>query len=101
MAMEVRNTPIHDMDCFIKECVRFFHNRRLEGHLSFFFCIHFFTQHVNIALQCALASIIERKIALTRHACSKLVVTIKSHDLHACDIIKKVVGEISSQHDND
>jgi hypothetical protein len=58
MAMEVHGAPEHDMDCFIKEFVRLYHDRRLRGHLSLFFHIQFFRQHVNIALQCALASII-------------------------------------------
>ncbi len=42
----------------------------------------------------------ERKIALTNDACSKLHITIKSHDLHANDI-KKVAGEITSYHKRD
>jgi hypothetical protein len=42
------------MDHFIKECDRFFHNRQSKGHLSLFFCIQIFKQHVNIAFQCAL-----------------------------------------------
>jgi hypothetical protein len=33
MAMEVHDVPKHDMDCFIKECACFFHNRRSRGHL--------------------------------------------------------------------
>ncbi len=27
MAMEVHGAPKHDMDCFIRECARLFHNR--------------------------------------------------------------------------
>jgi hypothetical protein len=27
MAMEVHGAPKHDMDCFIKDCVRLFHDR--------------------------------------------------------------------------
>jgi len=27
MAMEVHNAPLHDMDHFISQCVRFFHDR--------------------------------------------------------------------------
>ncbi len=42
MAMEVHNAPMCDMDHFIKECVRFFHDRQLGGHLSMSFCIQFF-----------------------------------------------------------
>jgi hypothetical protein len=48
MAMDVHDAPRHDMDHFIKECVRFFHNRRLKGHLSLSFCIQFFKQCVSI-----------------------------------------------------
>jgi hypothetical protein len=32
----------------------------------------------------------------TRNVHSRLAITIKFHDLHACDIIRKVMGEISS-----
>jgi hypothetical protein len=39
MAMKVHNTPRCDMDHFIKEHARFFHNKRLRGHLSLSFCI--------------------------------------------------------------
>jgi hypothetical protein len=39
-----------DMDCFIRECVRIFHDRRSKGHLSLYFCIQYFKQHVSIAL---------------------------------------------------
>jgi hypothetical protein len=42
MAMEVHGTLEHDMDLFIKECVRFFHDRWSGGHLSLSFCIQFF-----------------------------------------------------------
>ncbi len=64
MAMEMHNTLKHDMDCFIRECVRFFHDKQFEDHLSLFFCIQFFRQRVSIALQRALTSAIKRKIAL-------------------------------------
>jgi len=57
------------------------------------FCIQFFRQHVNIAFQHALASVIKRKITLVGDVCSKHPITIKSHDLHASDI-RKVVDEI-------
>jgi hypothetical protein len=33
MAMEVHDTPRHDMNHFIKECVHLFHNRYSRGHL--------------------------------------------------------------------
>jgi hypothetical protein len=42
MAMEVHNALGCDMDCFIKECARLFHDRQLRGHLSLSFCIEFF-----------------------------------------------------------
>jgi len=37
MAMEVHNTPMRGMDCFIKKCVHLFHDRRSGGHLSLSF----------------------------------------------------------------
>jgi hypothetical protein len=49
MAMEVHNALGHDMDRFIKECVRFFHNRWSKGHLSLFLRIQVF-KHVSINL---------------------------------------------------
>ncbi len=40
MTMEVHDTPKHDMDHFIRECVRLFHDRQSRGgHLFLFFCI--------------------------------------------------------------
>jgi hypothetical protein len=48
MAMELHNTPEHDMDYFIKKCARLFHDKQSRGHLSLSFCIQFFKQHVNI-----------------------------------------------------
>ncbi len=62
MAMEVHDTLGHDMDCFIKECVHLFHDRRSGGDLSLSFYIQYFKQCVSIAFKCALASAIERKI---------------------------------------
>jgi len=50
------------------------------------FCIEFFRQCVNIALQHAFASAIERKIALAGDACSRPLIIIRFHDLHADDI---------------
>jgi hypothetical protein len=32
MAMEVHGTPERDMDCFIRECACFFHDRQSRGH---------------------------------------------------------------------
>ncbi len=95
MAMKVHNTPEHDMDPFIKECARLFHDKQLGGHLSLSFCIQFFKQHVSITLQHALNSVIERKIALMVDACSRLAIIIRSHNLHASDI-RGALGEITS-----
>ncbi len=64
------------------------------------FCIQFFRQRVSIALQRALTFAIERKIALVSDACSKPLITIRSHDLHADDI-RGVVGEIIYYHKKD
>jgi hypothetical protein len=41
IAMEVHDAPGRDMDCFIMECVRLFHDRQSRGHLSLSFCIQF------------------------------------------------------------
>jgi len=48
MAMKVHGTPRHDMDPFIREHARLFHDRQLKSHLSLLFCIQFFMQRVNI-----------------------------------------------------
>ncbi len=37
MAMEVHGTLGCDMDYFIRESIRLFHDRQLRGHLSLFF----------------------------------------------------------------
>jgi hypothetical protein len=79
MAMEVHHAL--GMDCFIRECVRLFHDIQLGGHLSLSFCIQFFKQHVSIAFQCALTSGIERKIVLVGDACCRPPITIRSHNL--------------------
>jgi hypothetical protein len=39
MVMKVHDTFKRDMDNFIRECVRFFHDKRLGGHLFLSFCI--------------------------------------------------------------
>jgi hypothetical protein len=39
MAMEVHDTPGHDMDCMFKERAHLFHDRQSRGHLSLSFCI--------------------------------------------------------------
>jgi hypothetical protein len=100
MAMEVHDTHERDMDYFIRECVHLFHNKRSGGHLSLYFCIQFFRQLVSIAFECALVFAIERKITLARDACSRPPITIKSHNLHACDI-RGPMGEIVSYHKRD
>ncbi len=48
MAMEVHNTPMCDMDHFIKECAHLFHDRQSESNLSLYFCIKFFRQRISI-----------------------------------------------------
>jgi hypothetical protein len=94
MAMEVHGALGHGMDHFIRERARLFLNRRLGGHLSLFFCIHFFKQCVSIVLQRALASTIERKITLANDVCSRPPTINRFHDLHVGDI-RGVVGEKS------
>ncbi len=51
MDMEVHGTPKHDMHYFTRECVRFFHDRRLGDHLSLSICTQFFKHCVSIAFQ--------------------------------------------------
>jgi hypothetical protein len=41
MSMEVHNTFKHDMDHFIKERARLFHDRKSRGHLSLSFAFSF------------------------------------------------------------
>ncbi len=86
MAMEVHGTPKRDMDRFINECVRIFHDRWSKGHLSLSFRIQFFRQCDNIVVQRALASIIKRKIMLIGDACFRPPITIRSHDLHVDNV---------------
>jgi hypothetical protein len=100
MAMEVHRAPGCDMNCFIKEYARIFHNRQLGGHLSLSFFIQFFKQRVSMTFQCALTSTIENKIVLIGDACSKPPITIRYHDLHASDI-RRALGEIASYHKRD
>jgi len=66
MAMEVHGAFGHDMDRFIRECTRVFHNRWLKGPCLFF--IQFF-KHVNIVFQRVLIFAIEKKIVLVGDAC--------------------------------
>jgi hypothetical protein len=72
----------------------------LRGHLFLFFWILFFRQRVNIAFQGALASTMERKIALVGDACYKALITIRSHDLHDGDI-RKIMDAMVSHHKRD
>jgi hypothetical protein len=55
---------------------------------------------VNIALEHDLTFVIERKIALAIDACSRPPITIRSHDLHACNN-RGAMGEIISYHKRD
>ncbi len=50
IAMEVHNTPEHDMNRFIKKCAHLFHNRQLRSHLSLSFCIQFLKKCVSTML---------------------------------------------------
>jgi hypothetical protein len=75
----------------------FFHDRQLGAHLSLSFCIQFFKHCVSITLQCALVHAIERMIMLAKDACSRPPITVRSHNLHACDI-RRALGEITSYH---
>jgi hypothetical protein len=99
MVMKVHSTSKHDMDCFIKECARLFHDRWSRNHSSLSFCIQFFKQCVNITFQCALAFAIESKITLAHDVCFRLPLLL-DHNLHAGDI-KRVVSEIISYHKMD
>jgi hypothetical protein len=97
MAMEVHGAPGCDMDCFIRECARLFHDRRSGGHLFLSFCILFFMEHINIALRRVLTFAIEKKIVLAEDVCFRPPIIFRSHNFHAGDI-KGVVGEITSYH---
>jgi hypothetical protein len=69
-----------------------YHNKRLRGHLTLFFGTQFLRQCVSIAFQR------ERKIVLAGDACSRPLITIRSHDLHVGNI-KRAMGEIVSYHE--
>jgi hypothetical protein len=97
MAMEVHDTPKLDMNCFIRECAYLFHDKQSCSHLSLYFYIQFFKQHVNITPLRALTSIIERKIVFAGDTCFSPPIIIRSHNLRAGDI-KRVVGGIVSYH---
>jgi hypothetical protein len=77
-----------------------FHDRQLGHHLSMYFCIQFFKQHVSIVFQRALAFIIKRKIALVGDAYSKPLSIIRSHNLHA-GYIRGAMGQITFYHERD
>jgi hypothetical protein len=64
------------------------------------FAFNFSTNRVNIALQRALAFVIERKIALVGDVCFRSPIIIKFHDL-VIDNIRGVLGEIASYHEKD
>jgi len=100
IAMEVHGALECDMDRFIREWAHLFHDKQSGGNLSLSLCIQFFKQHVGIAFQHALASIIERKIMLVGDACSRPPITTRSHDLHVGNI-KGAMGEITSYHKGD
>jgi hypothetical protein len=84
--MDMHDTLGSDMDRFIKECSRLFHNKQSKGYLSLFFCIQFFRQCVNIVFQCVLVFTIKKKIVLASDACSRPPISIRFHDLHANEI---------------
>jgi hypothetical protein len=74
-----------------------------RNHLFLSFCIQFFrwpVWRVSIVLQRALASAIERKIALVGNACSRPLITIRPQSLHVDDI-KGPMGEIPSYLERD
>ncbi len=100
MAMGVHGAPGHDMDCFIKEYVHLFHNRRSRGHLSLSFCFQFFKQCVNIVFKCALAFVIKKKIPLAKYVCFRPLITIRYHDLHVGNV-KRAMGEITFYHERE
>jgi hypothetical protein len=77
MVVEIHNVFECDMDHFIKECAQLFHNKRSKVHLSLFFCIEIFKQHVSIVRQHVLTSIIKKKVVLARDICFKPPVTIR------------------------
>jgi hypothetical protein len=90
----------HDMNRFIKKCVRIFSmidNREII--YPYLFALNFLGG-VIIVLQHALTFAMEKKIVLVGNACSRPPITIKPHNLHADDI-KGVVGEIASYHKRD
>jgi len=100
MAMKVYDILGRDMDFFIRECARLFHDKLLGGHLSFSFCIQFFKQCVSITLQHALTLGIERKIVLMDDAYFRPIITIRCHNLHGSDI-RGAMREIASYHERD
>jgi hypothetical protein len=79
MAMEVHNAPKHDMDHFIKEYPRPFHDWWSKYYLTY---------------------VIERKIVLAGDACSRPPIIITFHDLHVGDN-RGTMGEIVSYLERD
>jgi hypothetical protein len=100
MAMDVHDTPEHDMDHFIKECARLFHDRQSGGHLSLSFCIQFFKHHVSITFQCILTFVIKKKITLASDVCSRTPIIIKFRNLHVGDI-RGAMDEIALYQERD
>jgi hypothetical protein len=100
MVMELHGAHGCDMDHFFKVCARLFHDRRSRGHLSLFFWIQIFIQHVSFAFQRVLTFVLQKKIMSASDACSKPPIIIRSHDLCAGDI-KGAMGEIGSYQERD
>jgi len=100
MVMEVHNALGRDVDHFIRECAHFFMIDDQHFIYPCLFAFKFSRQRVSTALQHALTFAIEKKIELVSDACFRTPITIKSHDLHACDI-RGAVDEIASYHERD
>jgi hypothetical protein len=100
MAMEVHNALERDVDHFIRECAHFFMIDDQHVIYPCFFAFKFSRQRVSIALQHALTFAIEKKIELGSDVCFRPPITIRSHDLHACDV-RGAVDEITSYHKRD
>ncbi len=100
MAMEVHNALERDMDHFIRECAHFFMIDDQHVIYPYLFAFKFSRQHVSTALQDVLTFVIEKKIELVSDACFRPPITIKSHDLHACDV-RGAVDKIASYHERD
>jgi hypothetical protein len=71
-----------------------------EVNYPCFFAFIFLGSILVLFLSMLKASVVERKIALARDACSRPPIIIRSHDLHANDI-RRAMGEITSYHERD